>query len=31
VLVDRGRIDIERFGWSAAQDDLDRLLWGGDE
>jgi methylated-DNA-protein-cysteine methyltransferase related protein len=31
VLVDRGRINIERFGWSAAQDDLDRLLWGGDE
>jgi methylated-DNA-protein-cysteine methyltransferase related protein len=31
VLVCRGRIDIRRFGWSAGHQDLDRLLWGGDE
>jgi hypothetical protein len=28
----RGRIDMARYGWSAAPgDDLDRLLWGGSE
>jgi methylated-DNA-protein-cysteine methyltransferase-like protein len=31
VLVIRGRIELRRYGWSAAHDDLDRLLWGRDE
>jgi methylated-DNA-protein-cysteine methyltransferase related protein len=31
VLVRRGRVDLGRYGWSAVHDELDRLLWGGDE
>jgi methylated-DNA-protein-cysteine methyltransferase-like protein len=32
VFVVRGRVDMTRYGWSAASgDDLDRLLWGGGE
>lgn len=32
VLVVRGRVDMRRYGWSAApDDDLDRLLWGAGE
>ena len=27
VVVLRGRVDIERHGWSTPQDDLDRWLW----
>jgi methylated-DNA-protein-cysteine methyltransferase-like protein len=27
VAVLRGRVDIERYGWSTPRDDLDRWLW----
>jgi methylated-DNA-protein-cysteine methyltransferase-like protein len=31
VAVLRGRVDIERYGWSTPRDDLDRWLWSGEE
>ena len=30
VVVERGRVDLSRYGWRAARD-LDELLWGPDE
>jgi hypothetical protein len=30
IVVLRGRVDIERYGWSTPRADLDRWLWAPD-
>jgi hypothetical protein len=31
IVVLKGRVDIERYGWSTPRADLDRWLWAPDQ